>query len=135
MMSLPECVFSEICCSVRRLSPDRAGHAVTAAAAAAELGATDRDYLDPLLPEEGIGGDIAVVGNDHARLERHDVVAVIPLLPFGLVVVAARANDSQLVQPESVADHLQKRLRVLAHLERAAVVSRTGAVAFDLIDD
>src|SRR5262249_59846110 len=89
--------------SVGWLSPDRAGHAVTAAAAAAEFAATDRDHLDPLLPEEGVGVDVAVIGDDHPRLDGHDVVAVIPLLPLGLVVVAAGADDAQFVQPQSVA--------------------------------
>lgn len=63
-----------------------------AAATAAELGALDGDDFDPSAAQKRIGVDIAVVADDHAGLERNDVVAVIPLLAFDLVAVAARGR-------------------------------------------
>ena len=52
---------------VHGIADQRAGHAVAAAAAAAELGADDRDDLDPGLAQQGIGAGVAVVGEYHAR--------------------------------------------------------------------
>ena len=57
---------------------------MSAAAAPAEFGAADRDDLDPGLSQKRVGVDVAVVGDDHAGLERDDVVAVVPLLALGL---------------------------------------------------
>src|SRR5215218_10899469 len=79
--------------SVGRLAPDRAGHAMAAAAAAAELAAPDGDDFDTGLAQERVGVGVAVVGDDDARLERHHVVAVVPLLALGLVGVAAGPDD------------------------------------------
>src|SRR4030095_960811 len=81
------------------------------------------------------GVHVAVVGDHDAWLERHHVVAVIPLLTLGLEVVAAGLYDAQFVQPQRVANNVEERLRILADFERAAVVDRVGAVASDLIDD
>ena len=51
---------------VDRVADQRAGHAVAAAAAAAELGADDGDDLDSRLTQQGIGAGVAVVGEHHA---------------------------------------------------------------------
>src|SRR5690349_20388175 len=51
---------------VDRVADQRAGHAVAAAAAAAEFGADDGDDLDSGLAEQGIGAGVAVVGEHHA---------------------------------------------------------------------
>src|SRR5687768_13183322 len=62
---------------VDRVAGDGAGHAVAAAAAAAELGADDGDDLDSGLAEQGVGGGVAVVGEDHAGLDGDGVVAAV----------------------------------------------------------
>ena len=67
----------------------RAGHAVGAAAAPAELEALDGDDLDAGLAQRGVGAGVALVGDDDAGLEGDDVVAVVPLLALGLELVAA----------------------------------------------
>jgi hypothetical protein len=51
---------------VHGVADQRAGHAVTAATAAAELGADNGDDLDPGLAQQGIGAGVAVVGEYHA---------------------------------------------------------------------
>ena len=68
--------------SVDRVADDRAGHAVPAAAAAAELGADDGDHLDTRLAQQRIGVGVAVVGEHHTRFDGDEVVAAVPLLPF-----------------------------------------------------
>jgi hypothetical protein len=51
---------------VDRVADQRAGHAVAASAAAAELGADDGDDLDSGLAQQGVGAGVAVVGEHHA---------------------------------------------------------------------
>src|ERR1700741_4107176 len=106
MMSLPKRVVSDMP-SVRWLSPDRTGHAVPAAAAATELGTADRDHLDSGLPQERVRVHIAVIGDDDAGLDRYDVVAVVPLLAFGLVNIASGLDNTKLVQAEGVPEDIQ----------------------------
>src|SRR5262249_34104116 len=74
---------------VGRLPLERAGHAVGAAASTTELEALDRDHLDAGLAQLRVGVGVALVGHDHARLQGDQVVAVVPLLALGLVLVAA----------------------------------------------
>ena len=71
-----------------------------AAAAAAQLGADDRDDLDAGLAQQRVGDGVAVVGEDDARLDRDGVVAAVPLLALGGVDVAAGLDDPQLGEPE-----------------------------------
>src|SRR5687767_3668314 len=92
--------FSPNFFSVGWVAEDRAGHAVPAAAAAAEFLAADGDDLDARLAEQRVGVGVAVVPDDHARLERNDVVAVVPLLALGVEGVAAGADDEKIVQPQ-----------------------------------
>src|SRR5574337_1409743 len=80
--------------SVGRVARDRAGHAMPAAAAAAELAAAHRDHLDPGLAQQRVGVGVAVVGDDHAGLERDHVVAVVPLFALRLPGVAAGLDDA-----------------------------------------
>ena len=75
---------------------DRTGHAVAAAAAAAELLAGDGEHLDAGLRELRVRRLVALVGDDDARLERDDVVAVVPLRALGLELVAAGRDELQL---------------------------------------
>jgi hypothetical protein len=67
---------------------------VAATPPAPELRAGDGDDLDALLAELGVGVDVAVVGHHHARLQRHDVVAVVPLLALLLEGVAAGGDHA-----------------------------------------
>src|SRR5271166_6484559 len=79
---------------------DRTRHAPRPAASAAELGAGDRDHLDPGVAEPGVRVDVALVGDDDAGREREHVVAVIPLLARGLVAVTARLEQPDLLDLE-----------------------------------
>src|SRR5262245_61576347 len=65
-----------------RVADERAGHAVSAATAAAQLRADDGYHLDAGLAEQRVGVSVAVVRHHHARRERHEVVAAVPLLPL-----------------------------------------------------
>jgi hypothetical protein len=92
-----------------------------AAAAAAELGAGDRDDLDPLAAQAGVGVDVALVADDHAGRDREDVVAVVPLLALGLVDVAAGLEQAQRRHVERAGDRVEQvalALRRLARPER-----------------
>src|SRR6478735_4452475 len=48
------------------LALDRAGHAAWAAPAPPQLVALDGDDLHAVLAQVGVGGDVALVGHDHA---------------------------------------------------------------------
>src|SRR4051794_4007009 len=89
------------------VADDGAGHAVAAAAAAAELLSGDRVHFDPGLGELLVGGLVALVGDDHARCERDDVVAVVPLVALRLELVATRGDDLELLEAERVLDLLE----------------------------
>src|SRR5215475_9163167 len=92
--------------SERGVALDRAGHAVTAAAALAKLEALDRDDLDPGLAQRGVGAGVALVRDHHAGLERDHVVAVVPLLPLGLERVPAGLDDAHLAYAQRLAHQL-----------------------------
>ena len=69
---------------------DRAAHAARPAPAPAQLAARDLDHLDALLAQMGVGGDVALVGDHHARLDGEHVAAVVPLLALRRVHVLGR---------------------------------------------
>ena len=79
---------------------ERAAHAAGPASASAELAAGDRDDLDAGLAELRVGVDVALVGDDDARADGEDVVAVVPLLALGLVLVAAGGDDLEVGDAE-----------------------------------
>src|SRR5438128_2318283 len=87
-----------------------AGHTVASAASLAELEAGDPDDLDPggAHPADRVG--VALVRDDHAGLDRHGVVGVVPLLPFGLVPVAARFDHVDVLDPKGVGHGREKVL-------------------------
>src|SRR5262245_45313187 len=116
------------------VTDDRAGHAVTAAAAPAELGARDRADLDAGLLHPADRRLVALVGDDDAGAERDDVVAVVPLLPLGLELVARGGDDLQVADPELLPDDVQERLLGDLCLDAAVAVGREEDRA-DLIDD
>src|SRR4029453_8224136 len=88
--------------SLDGIADQRTGHAVPAAATLAQLEALDGDDLDPGLAHLGDRVGVALVGDDHAGLERDDVVAVVPLLALLLVGVAAGLDPPQLGYPQGV---------------------------------
>ena len=82
---------------------------MAAAAPAAELLAGDREHLDAGLGELGVGGLVALVGDDRPRRQRDDVVAVVPLVALGLELVAAGRDQRQVRQPERVLELVDER--------------------------
>src|SRR5262249_57760755 len=71
-----------------------------AAAAAAELETFDGDHFDAGLAKGGVGADVALVCDNDPRLERHDVVAVIPLFALRGELVATGFDNAHLVDAE-----------------------------------
>src|ERR1700683_4505603 len=65
------------------IASDGAGHAPGTTAAAAEFAAGHADHLDAMLAQHGVGGDVAVVAEDHPGSDREVIVPVVPLLTFG----------------------------------------------------
>jgi hypothetical protein len=96
-----------------RVTLDRTRHATRAGPAAAELGPPDRDHLDPVVPQPRVRLDVALVGDDHARRQCEHVVAVLPLLPLGLVAVAAGLEQPHLWQVEHPRDRREQLVLVL----------------------
>src|SRR5262249_49753999 len=72
---------------------DRTGHTVRTAAPLPQLEAFDLDHLDAVVAELPIRELVLVVADDHSRLERHEVVATVPLLAGLLGVVSSRRDD------------------------------------------
>src|SRR5215468_5258325 len=91
---------------IDRLAHDRAGHAMAAAAAAAELGADDGDDLDAFLAQERVGVGVAVVGENDTRRDAYEVGAAVPLCPLAHVGRAAGLDDAHLLDAERLADRL-----------------------------
>src|SRR4029453_3093146 len=84
------------------LTDDRAGHAVASAASATELLPGDCENLDSCLGELGVGRLVAFVRDDDARLERHDVVAVVPLRALRLELVPRGRGELEALGPERI---------------------------------
>ena len=82
---------------------------MAAAAAAAELLAGDRQDLDARLGELGVGGLVALVGDDGPGRQRDDVVPVVPLVSLGLELVTAGGDERQVGEPERVLDLVDER--------------------------
>src|SRR3954452_14755238 len=101
-----------------RVADYRTRHAVPAAAALAELEPLDRDDLDAGLTHLGDRVGVALVGDDHTRLERDDVVAVVPLLALLLVGVTTGLHHLQLGDPHGVG-HGGEEVLLLRDMERA----------------
>src|SRR5918993_5729776 len=76
-----------------RVPLHRAGHAVSAAAALAELEAANGNHLDPGVPHFFDREGVALIGDDNAGFDGDSVVGVVPLLAFLLVLVASRLDD------------------------------------------
>src|SRR5512141_279276 len=106
-----------------------------AAAAATQFRASYGDHLNARLPQQRVGISIAVIGEDGAWLQCHDVVPIIPLLAFGFVGVAAGGDRAQLVKSKCVAHDIEHRLLMRTNVETAIVAGWMHAIASDLADD
>src|SRR5215472_12515424 len=93
---------------IDRIADQRAGHAVPAAAAAAQFGADDGDDLDPGLAQQGVGAGVAVVGEHHAGGDGDEVVAAVPLLPLVSVGLAAEVDDPQAREVQRGGNHVDE---------------------------
>src|SRR4051794_19924093 len=85
--------------SSQRVTQERTRHAVTAAAALAQLEPLDGDDLDARRAHLVDGVGVALVGDDHARLEGDHVVPVVPLLALLLVGVATGLDHPEVCDP------------------------------------
>src|SRR4029453_4059326 len=85
------------------LADDRTSHAVAAAASATQLLTSDGEHLDAGLGELRVRRLVALVTDDDARLERDHVVAVVPLVPLRLELVATGRDELQVRDPKCVA--------------------------------
>src|SRR5678816_4498347 len=86
------------------VADDQAGHAVPTAAALAKLEAGDRDDHHAGLAHLRDRERIALVRDDDARLERHDVVGVVPLLELLLLALAAALIDVKFGDAKRLGD-------------------------------
>ena len=94
-----------------RSGPAPAGRSCSAPTPAlAQLEALDGDHLDPGLAHLRDGVGVPLVGDDHARLEGDDVVAVVPLLALLLVRVAAGLDHLEVAHAEGVGDRRKEAL-------------------------
>src|SRR6478736_5075346 len=93
-----------------RVPDQRAGHAVAASAAAAELGTDDGDHLDARPTQQRVGVGVAVIGEHHPGFDGDEVVAAVPLLALRVVRGAAGLDDPQLAQSEPGGHHFDERL-------------------------
>ena len=94
---------------------------MAAAAAAAEFRAADGDHLDAGLAQQRVGVDVAVVADDHAGLERDDVVAVVPLLALGSKALPPVSMTRSFVSPSASLTTSSRGLLSGADLEVAAI--------------
>src|SRR5712664_4139246 len=92
------------------ITRERAGHAVASAASLAELKARDPDDLDPGVAHPRDRVRVALIGDDHAGLDRHGVVGVVPLLPFGLVLAVPCFDHVDVIDPQGVGHGRKKVL-------------------------
>ena len=107
---------------------------MSTASALAQLESLDREYFDSGIPHLGDGVCVALVGDDHAGLDRDGVVRVVPLLAFLLVLIATRSRRrsafSRRARPE-----LREEVWLDRDVEVALLLARTQADCLDLVDD
>ena len=72
---------------------------MTAAPAAPELRPPDCDHFDTGFAQQRVGRGVAVISDNHARLEGDDIVAIIPLLSLLIVGIPASLNDIEFFEP------------------------------------
>src|SRR3954452_6114865 len=117
-----------------RIALQGACHAVPAAASLAELEAGDLHDVHARLAHLRDRVRVALVGDDNARLEGDDVVAVVPLLALLLVLVAAGLDDMQLLDAQRVGDGVEE---VVLHgdVKAALGCARPESDRADVADD
>src|SRR3981081_2464157 len=115
------------------ITREGAGHAVTSAAPLAELEAGEPRDLDPGVAHPRDRVRVALVRDDHARLDRHGVVGVVPLLPFGLILVAACLDHVDVLDPEGIG-HGREKVLFDPDIE-AIPIARTEADCLDVVHD
>src|SRR5215213_2290030 len=92
---------------------DWASHAVRAPSAAAQFEAFDCDHLNARFAQLRVRVGVALVGNNDAGLDRDEVVAVVPLLPLGLVFVAAGRDHAHLRHAQGGTNRLNQPVLLL----------------------
>src|SRR5262245_59958700 len=105
---------------------------MTATPTSADLGAANGDDFHAGLAEQGIRMSVAVISEDHTRLKRDNIVAVLPLLALGFIGISACTDRTKLVEAQRIADHFEHRLLLRPRLDAAIVLGRIEAVAADL---
>src|SRR5690349_5833544 len=93
--------------SLSRVAPDRARHAVPATATATQFGTADSDDLDARLAQQRIRIGIPVIGDDDTGFECDNIVAIVPLLTFGLIGIAACFDRAQERHIERFSDDIE----------------------------
>src|SRR5262249_21664213 len=124
---------SRVASVVDRVTDDWAGHAVSAPASAAELGAGDGDDLDARLSQKRVGVDVAVVGKNDARRGTDEIGAAVPLRALAHVVGAAGLDDAHLLETQGVANRFDQAA-VLSQIERSGLRPGPVGEALDLVD-
>ena len=69
---------------------------------------TNGDHFYTGFAQQGVGVGIAVVADNHAGLQCHHVIAVVPLLTFGGEGITASFDDAQFFQAQRFADHVNE---------------------------
>ena len=109
-----------------RVTQDWAGHAVTTTAASPEFGRADLDDLDTSIAQEFVGVEVAIVANDHTRLEGDDVIRVIPLLALGGIRVATRRDNLQFFEVKGLGNDVVPVIRLGGDIELATITRPDG---------
>src|SRR6476469_5857572 len=105
-----------------------------ATAALAKLEALDRDDLDTSFTHLRDRERVPLIGDDHTRLEREDVVAVVPLLALLLVGVATGLDHMELGNSQGVG-HGRDEILLGPDIQRARLRARPQAHSLDTLDD
>src|SRR6516162_4649225 len=101
---------------VNRIADDRAGHAMTPAAATPQLGADDRDDLNTFLAQQGVGVRIAIVGENHTRGRTDEIRTAVPLRAFAHVRGPSRLHYTHFLNAKRLRDHLDQWSLLLVQL-------------------
>lgn len=89
---------------------------MAAAPASAQFTGTDGDDFHSCLAQQRVGVSISVVTDDDARLQRHNVIAVIPLLTLGCKAIASRLHHAQRLEVEGFGNRVQERAFFAAYI-------------------
>ena len=107
---------------------------MSAASSLTELEAFDRDHLDTGLSHLRDRVGVALVGHNHAGLQRYDVVTVVPLLSLLLIDVATGLDDVQFGDAQCIGDCAEE-VRLLGYVESSRGIPGTETDGSDVFDD